>query len=153
MTVKIDKGSAGTDSASIFFGFEQKPVYLNFEKCEYLHKKNTFDINLKLIKYNHLRFNEFKFMNEVSFPWLLTWFSGSIHLKTLKFCIALSSDINLSLINGRHSITCHRTFSHSKKLYLAEQFQDRWSIITSIGQSIQSSTVTLSRRNKNSRIN
>jgi len=56
MTCRLDKGESGVDSATMFFGFDRKPLYFNYEVLGYLHRKNRLDFSIKLANYNAFKF-------------------------------------------------------------------------------------------------
>jgi len=49
MTCRLDKGESGVDTAAMYFGFERKPIYFNYEIMGYFHRKNRLDYNFKLV--------------------------------------------------------------------------------------------------------
>jgi hypothetical protein len=55
MTVKIDKGEQ-INSANVYFIFEKRPLFFNYEVFGYLHRKNRIDLSMNLTKYDAFKF-------------------------------------------------------------------------------------------------
>ena len=51
VTVKLDKGEAGVNTAAMYFDLQKQPYFSNFENYGYLHRRNRIEYTLKVMKY------------------------------------------------------------------------------------------------------